>query len=127
IRKTCVFSLILLMINLPFPGRAQPISLKKRNITLANLFVELNKLSGYDFVYDFGLVENAGRININVREETLQSVLDDVLEEKNLSYTITGNIVTITTRQPQDRQVTAPQQRQVSGQVTDQNSNPLSG
>src|SRR5690554_4378691 len=96
IRKACALAMILFTVLLPFPGNAQPISLNRKNISLVNLFVELNKQSGYDFVYDFALVETAGRVNVNVKDEPMKNVLDIVLPGKNLSYTITGNIVTIT-------------------------------
>src|SRR5690606_26237580 len=98
IRRVGALVLILVTLLFPFPTQAQNISLKKLNISLASLFVELNRLSGFDFVYDFELIEKVGRINVDVKQEPLSSVLDQVLAEKGLEYTITGNIVTITAK-----------------------------
>src|SRR5690606_25734520 len=90
--------------------------------------VELNKQSGFDFVYDFALIEGAGRVDINVKDEPMKNVLDIVLSEKNLSYTITGNIVTITMHRRTEPQVASPQQqRVVNGRVTDIRDHALSG
>ncbi len=106
-------------------SHAQMLSIRKQNASLEWIFNEIKKQKGIDFIYDEALISDLMKMNINVRDASLISVLDKCLEGKDLNYTITDNIVIIKEKKPSslfDRN-----QKDILGKVVDEDGTPIVG
>ncbi len=74
---------------------SQKVTLSAKNITLEEAFKILKKQSGYTFFYDHELLRNAKKINVNVKNLSLEKALDACLAEQSISYTIVGKTVVL--------------------------------
>ncbi len=74
---------------------AQKITCVKKNITLAQLFKEIKKQTGYNVVWYEGKVNASVTINANFKNVPLQDVLDKSLSGLPLIYAINNNTVNI--------------------------------
>ena len=83
-KLTIVLTLsVLLQVNAA--GYAQKITLSQESITLQKLFKEIRKQSKYDFLYDASIIQNTQRIDINVKNATIEQVLDECLKGLKVS------------------------------------------
>lgn len=73
----------------------QHFTMNLKDITLQQLFTEIEKSSEFIFFYNENILDNQGAISINVKDATLSILLDKVLKSKGLTYTINNRQVTI--------------------------------
>ncbi len=108
-------------------GFAQKITISKKNVSLEKIFKEIRKQSDYFFIYSNQNVEKATKVNIDVKDASIQEVLDLCFKQQPLTYTIVEKTVII--KPKQEAAVTtlavAPL-AVVSGTVTSKGT-PLSG
>jgi len=71
------------------------ITIAEKKISLQKVFAQIEKQSGYYFLYDYDLLQQQGKITVDIRNVTLQQALDICLKGKALSYTIVDNTVVI--------------------------------
>jgi len=76
-------------------GYSQTITLTQNNVSLKKVFREIEKQSGYQFFYKDRLIRQAGTVSINVRNATVESVLNECFKNQSLSYTLIDKIVVI--------------------------------
>lgn len=74
---------------------AQHFTMNLKDITLQQLFAEIEKSSEFVFFYNENILDNQGTISINVKDATLSILLDKVLKSKGLTYNINNRQVTI--------------------------------
>ena len=86
-------------------GYAQ-ITLSEKNAPLQKVFREMQRQSGFGFLYNSDLLQQAGKITIDVRNVSLQVALEQVLKDKPLSYSILEKKVVIKPRAEQTEQLT---------------------
>jgi len=104
---------------------AQKITLNEKNVSLQQVFVELHKQTGFQFFYNDELLDKAGKIDINVRDASLEEALNVCF--KNLPYTfeIIEKAVVVKEKQVEKKLPQSP--IDVHGLITDENNNPLQG
>src|SRR5690606_33413355 len=99
-------------------------------------FSVIRKETGYRFIYKESSLKQAKRVNINVRNEQLETVLQMLFKNQPLDYKIYEGTVVILEKeikQPalkvvaEEEKVTVIQQRLIQGKVTDEENNPLEG
>lgn len=138
---TC-FLLTSLMVH-GFAGnlRGQSVSLSMKDATLTEVISELRRQSGYNFLVKKSLAQKIGKFSIEVKGRALEDVLDMIVVDRPVTYTIMDEIRSIIIKEDalrpsrigQEAKLTPvslaalPQQRVVSGQVTDGEGNPLEG
>jgi TonB-linked SusC/RagA family outer membrane protein len=99
------------------------ISLKESNVPLQRVFKQLEKQSGYDFLYTSEVIRDIGNVTVEVTNVSLRNALDACLKGKPLTYLIMENTVVI---KPQDEAAVSPFQRQdISGRITDEKGAPV--
>ncbi len=76
-------------------GFSQSITLHKKNITLPQLFREINKQSGYQFFYRDALLSNAGKMSISVTNAPIEQVLDICFRNLPVSYTVVEKTIVV--------------------------------
>ncbi|UEG52184.1 TonB-dependent receptor [Mucilaginibacter daejeonensis] len=76
---------------------AQKISISIRNATLKEVFKEIRKQTGQDFIYNNEVLERSRPVTINVHNETLEGTLKKIFAEQPLSYEISGQAIIVKT------------------------------
>jgi TonB-linked SusC/RagA family outer membrane protein len=77
-------------------GLAQKISLSRTNAPLKSILKELRLQSGYDFVYEEKLLQQAKPVDIKVNGAAIEDVLQSIFSKQPLNYTIQEKTVVIT-------------------------------
>ncbi|MES2827393.1 MAG: SusC/RagA family TonB-linked outer membrane protein [Bacteroidota bacterium] len=110
-------------------GFAQKVTLKEKNASLESVISKIRIQTGYDFVFDFRLLENSKKVNITLDNAELQSALKEVFKNQNLNFTIKDNIIVLekSTSSFLDRLVDRFSNIDVRGRVVDSAGNALSG
>ncbi|MGN7986092.1 SusC/RagA family TonB-linked outer membrane protein [Pedobacter sp. 22226] len=76
-------------------GFAQNITLNQKNTTLKQLFAEIRKQTGYNVLWQEGKVNDALKVDAVFNNQPLEKVLDKVLEQKALTYSIVNQTIVI--------------------------------
>lgn len=76
--------------------QAQNLTLSKTDYTLDDLFSEIRKQSGYDFIFTTPQFNTAKRVTVNSKNTSLVSLLDDVFSKLQISYVIRNKTIVIT-------------------------------
>ncbi len=122
-------SLILMMFCLQIQANGfsqhTRLSIKMDNVSVKQLFVEIEKLTDLAFVYNTNDVDQLGNINVNFTNEEIDKILDYCLKGKGVEYNIVNNHIVIKKVAPAVPQV---KQRILTGKVIDKtNGEPLPG
>ena len=62
------------------------VRLKMKDVSLVKVFNEITKQTGYDFLYNYDLVQNKGTVDVNAKMVDLKDFLHDLLKGKNLGF-----------------------------------------
>ncbi len=79
-------------------GNAQQISISEKNVSLQKVFKQIQKQSGYNFLYSFEMLEQAGKVDIKITNASLEEALNECLKNKPLEYSIVEKTVVIKPR-----------------------------
>ena len=60
------------------------VSLDMKNVTLKEVFKEITKLTGYEFVYSNNEIEHIGKVSLNINNKDLKDVLAECLKGTQL-------------------------------------------
>ncbi|RXF70246.1 SusC/RagA family TonB-linked outer membrane protein [Arcticibacter tournemirensis] len=105
---------------------AQKITFRAREISLKEVFNEINRQTEYNVFWSPRLVRNNIRINANFKDATLQEVLGKALKDLPLTYTLEGKNVIIR-ETPVTEQSPVQQDIRISGTVKDERGETLPG
>lgn len=120
--KLVVVLLLAITFQVQAEGYAQSISLSYKNTPVEKIFSEIQAKTGYNILCDVQLLDKIGYVNINVKNKTVEAVLDELIASKNLSYTIENKTIVISPREPQvvTRVIKSqPERISITGKVTD--------
>lgn len=98
---------------------AQQITLSKTNAKLENVLAELEKQTGYNFIYNSSMINKAGAITLTVKNANLNDVLNKALANQPLSFKINGNTVVIVEKLQTQKQL------KITGRVVDRDNLPI--
>jgi TonB-linked SusC/RagA family outer membrane protein len=106
-------------------------SFKIENGTLNDLFLYLEQNSGFRFAYNKSDLDDTQKISIKFENESVEQILNKVLDTDKLSISVKNEYVIITSKgnaqgKPFNTNVSQPA-RTVSGKVTDSSGSPLPG
>jgi len=128
--KLTIFLLIIAALQVSAAGYGQKINLSERNAPLEKIFREIKKQSGYRFFYEDALLQQAKKVDINVRNASIEEVLDLCLSYQNLAYAIVDKTIAIKRKDEllYTTSVPAPMpQIEVTGIITSSDGKPLVG
>jgi TonB-linked outer membrane protein, SusC/RagA family len=133
IMKLMSFLLLWASLHVSAASLSQTVTLKADSKPLTEVLATLEKQTGYRIMYNDRFVKPTMLVSVDVNREPLADVLDRLLRPKRLSYHIEGSTIAIhrmKTGQPAiqlDVKRVEPQERIISGKVTDAQGNPLEG
>ncbi|HCS20777.1 MAG TPA: SusC/RagA family TonB-linked outer membrane protein [Bacteroidetes bacterium] len=101
------------------------ITVSVKNAPMQKVLKEIQKQSGYNFLYSYDLIEKAGNISVDIQDASLTDAVNTCIKGKNLTYSIVDNTVVIKAKEADV--VQQPVKYTLKGKVTDKNGNPLTG
>lgn len=100
---------------------AQNINMQLKNVRLEEAFVQLQKQSGYDFLYSSQLLKSAIPVTTSLKGATIEEAMEKLMSNQPFTYVINKKTITIKAK-PQP-----PKPIQINGKVTDEENEPLIG
>lgn len=125
LQLTIVSFLLVVSQAVALSGFAQRLTLSRKNVSLEEVFAEIRKQSGYDFIVEGQLLKKGHPVDVNLVDASITEALDQVLSDQPFTYTIHDNTVVIKAKEA--RKITLRLQKAVTGRVTDVAGNPISG
>ncbi|UGU16664.1 TonB-dependent receptor [Sinomicrobium kalidii] len=103
-----------------------------KNVTIENLFREIQKNSEYIFFYKDGTIDENRKISVKVTDATLQDIFERVFKADGLTYELDGRQVIVRKKnvkipEAADESSVKPQGLEISGMVVDSGGLPLPG
>ncbi|MDO6432345.1 SusC/RagA family TonB-linked outer membrane protein [Flavitalea sp. BT771] len=121
-------------LHLSANSRAQKITLSEHRSSLEKVFREIKKQTGYLFVYRDEWLKEADKVDVDVKEGSLEEVLKLCFDNQPFTYLIVDNMIVLKQKPPivvapvQPWDVEPPPGRiDVHGRVTDEKGNPIAG
>ncbi|MEP7375969.1 MAG: SusC/RagA family TonB-linked outer membrane protein [Chitinophagaceae bacterium] len=113
-------------------GKAQNLNISLKNVSLEKVFKEMQKQSGYSFLYSKEDVQKTGSINLEVKNVTLEEALTLCFKNLPFTYTVVDKVVIVkqkpTIPNEEAAIVSEPMPPiNISGRVTDPDGKPLEG
>lgn len=115
--------LISALLQVSAAGMAQHLTLNKKNVSLAQVFKEIRKQTGYSILWESEKFDANGKVSVEFKNSSLKEVLNFIINSDKYSYLIDEKTIVI---QPKDK-YELNDQIVVSGKVVDENGSPLSG
>lgn len=103
------------------------VSIDVKNATLKEVFKEITKLTGYEFVYSNNEIERIGKVSLNVSNKDLKDVLAECLKGTQLWYMIEEQVVVISPKLLQAESKDVNKATVASGRVVGEDKKPIPG
>lgn len=129
IMKIVAFLLVVFCLHAGARGYSQGITMSFKNTRLERIFEEIERQSGYKFVYKVEILNESKPIDIDVQSLPLKKVLDYCFRDQPLSYTIIDNVIVVSKKERIESQssLAANNTIDVRGTVMDEKGEPISG
>lgn len=128
--KLCLFFAMVLTFSAIANVNAQQerVTLRLRNVSVKTLFQEIQKQTDLNFVFNTEQVGALKPISIDVRSETVDNVLRQVLSDSDLTYEFDGNLIIVRPASQLQAQVSQQvEEIKLTGKVVDENNELLPG
>nr|WP_121269309.1 SusC/RagA family TonB-linked outer membrane protein [Pedobacter schmidteae] len=121
-----IITLCVAFLQMASAANAQRITLLKKNAPLDEVFLELRKQSGYDFVITNAQLKQTKPVSIQVNAEELISVLNKCFDGQPFTYSIANKTIIVLPKKKQQSSVIAPDIN-LKGNISDEKGQPISG
>ncbi|WP_170139468.1 TonB-dependent receptor [Larkinella arboricola] len=136
--KLTFLLLIVACLHVSAAGYSQNLALSLKNVPLSTAFRTIEAQSRYKFFYDNKIIKKAKKVSVEIKSAGISEIMDQIMKDQALSYTIVDNIVVIKEKAPPVRakpaektvSVTVPAPvppRRITGSVSDQKGEALPG
>lgn len=107
---------------------AQVVTISKTNAKIVEIFKEIRKQTGFDFVYTSSQISTAKPVTINVQQVSLNEALAACFKNQPLGYTIKNKTIIVKEKTGETKTTnTQVRYRSVTGKVSDVGKRPLPG
>lgn len=103
------------------------LSLDLQGVTLSESFSAIKNQTDFSFIYDQGLVDNAPPVNLQVQNQSLESVLLSLAASHQLSFKQVDNRISVKVAKRNIPEKALVVEVTVSGTVVDNNGEPIPG
>src|SRR6478672_1219660 len=110
--------------------KSQSITFSVTNASLTKIFEEIKRQSEYTVFYNYDILPDAKRVSVNVKEASVEQVLNLALKNQPLTYVIEDRMIAIYRKEGEKVQVianTPPPPINISGRVTNEKDEPVAG
>lgn len=119
-----LFSCLMLSQTVLWAQNVHKISIQKEKLTLKEALKEVEKQTKTSIAYNESQLGADKVISLNLKDATLDTALNRILEGTGFSYRLEGNYVIL---QPVEAKQQAGKNKQVSGQIVDEADMPMIG
>ena len=95
IMKLTAILLLAGCLQLSAKGLAQGLTMSKRNAPLQEVFKDIEKQTGYQFFYKEKALDGSKPVTINVKNATLEQVLQTCFKDQPVTYNIVDKIIVV--------------------------------
>lgn len=103
-------------------SQSKKLSVNLEEVTVKQVLAAVEKQSEFYFLYNSELINVDKKVSVTVENETINNVLDQLFNKSEVGVLIKDKYIILT-----PISVNTPDQRTVTGKVTDQNGEPLVG
>jgi len=104
-------------------GRSQKITLSLDKVPVQKVFTEIFRQTGVSIVYQESLFSDIPPVTINVKNATVEEVLDKCLSDQPFTYSYENNLIVIKQKPPPSSPPNPP--GEIHGRVTNEHGQPL--
>lgn len=129
-KLTCLFILVMLIqVSASTYSQNTKLSLSGHNLTIEQVLGRIEDQSDFSFFYNVKEVDLSKVVNVNVKDQSIDEVLDLLMEGTGLAYTINNKLIIIHHGETAeiDSFNSIQQEKLVKGKVTDSSGAPLPG
>lgn len=130
IMKLTTILLVAACLQVSAKGYAQKVSLNQNNISLQKVFEEIRKQTGYQFFYADEVLKEAKRVSVNVKNASIEDVLNVCFKNQPLAYTISEKTIIVKRKEVSVINTSAAIESIaaiITGKITDDTGQPLAG
>ncbi|NHE59570.1 SusC/RagA family TonB-linked outer membrane protein [Cyclobacterium plantarum] len=139
IGKYYLYGFLIQMLFLPLiyaaPSNAQGsldikqvhLSLDLEDVSLEETFSEIMRLTEFSFIYDDRLLEGADQVSIQIKDQTLETVLLSLSSSHQLAFKQVDDKISVKFSKSKDRSRAVLVEVTVTGTVVDANGDPIPG
>ena len=131
IMKLTAILILMACLQVSAKSYSQRVTVSMKDAPLQKVFKEIQRQTGYNFLYPIELLDKAGKVDVKIENLPLENALLQCLENTELTFSIVEKTIVI---KEKEEVITASSSLQnvqavmkVSGKVTDENGNPLQG
>ncbi len=109
---------------------SQKVTLSLKNASLERIFTEIEKQTGYNFIYFRNQLDNTPNVDLEAVDLPLEKALTLVFKDQPLTYAIEKKFIVIKQRRTQTPPPPSPDNPppiHITGRITDNNGNPVAG
>ena len=107
-------------------SQATKLNLNMENTTVREVLANIEDQSEFYFLYNSKIVEVDREVSINLKNKTINEVLDILFKDSNVKYTIVDRQIVLSAGNTNPN-VSGSQQKEITGKVTDEGNLPLPG
>ncbi|WP_257669922.1 SusC/RagA family TonB-linked outer membrane protein [Parapedobacter tibetensis] len=122
-----MMALTVLSLQIAIAANAQRVTIDVKKATVRDVLLKISKQTGYDFIYDPGLIRENSRITMNVDQVSLEEALTTCFGGKSLDLMYKDDRMVVIKARKQLSTSATIQQREITGRVTNEQGQPLSG
>lgn len=118
LRKTAYLLLLgLLLSSFTLQGKdITKISISKTGVSIRSVLNEIEKMTSYRFTYNEKLIDTNKIVSVDLQDQSLESVLNNVLKSTNITYTVVDSQIILAPIQSNGQQ---QKKHTVQGTITD--------
>ena len=117
--------LIAILLQFSITVKAQKVTYSGKNLSLAQVFTEINKQTGYLFLYTNEMLQGSKPVDLNASNASLSEVLKASFADQPLTYAINNKTIVVTRKAPV--QQNELQQANIIGKVIDSKGDAIPG
>lgn len=87
------------------PSFGQRIHLDAKNLKVETALQQIEKQSGYSFIYDSSILSNVRSLTLNLREDNIEGALSKLAHQLQVDYTIVNKTITLTNTKKQQENI----------------------
>lgn len=106
-------------------AKAQNITIKADQATLRSVMNKIEQQSGYDFWYNRGSINESEKISIDVKDQTLQTVLKNLFSPRRLSFELVDKTIFLKPAISMTQENLPKSKTEIQGIVVDTDGKPI--
>jgi len=127
VMKLTIIFLMVAFLQVNATVNAQKLTMNEENISLDKVFKEINKQTGYTFLYSQEMLDEAKSVDVRFNNSPLEKVLKFVFTNQPLTYAIKDPVIVVQRRIETTPVVLPATRADVQGKILDEKGIPIPG